>query len=125
MKISVFAGLTGISAYTLRYYEKKGLLVVQRDQNGCRDYAAADVEWVQFLCKLKATGMLLRDIKKYAQLRYTGTSTIAERLELLIRHQNFVAKEVQKWQQYSVNLQAKIGVYRQQLLQQGRDEVLK
>ena len=72
MKIGAFAELTGISAYTLRYYEKKGLLAVQRDQNGCRNYMEADKEWVQFLCKLKATGMLLRDIKNYARLRYAG-----------------------------------------------------
>ena len=36
MKIGAFAELTGISAYTLRYYEKKGLLFVKRGQNGCR-----------------------------------------------------------------------------------------
>ena len=51
MKIGAFAELTGISAYTLRYYEKKGLLFVKRDQNGCRNYLAEDREWVQFLCK--------------------------------------------------------------------------
>ena len=54
MKIGAFAELTGISAYTLRYYEKKGLLFVKRGQNGCRNYLAEDREWVQFLCKLKA-----------------------------------------------------------------------
>lgn len=107
MKIGAFAELTGISAYTLRYYEKKGLLFVKRDQNGCRNYLAEDREWVQFLCKLKATGMLLRDIKRYAQLRYNGDGTIAERLELLLKHQVYVAEEVHKWQQYSENLQAK------------------
>ena len=90
MKIGAFAELTGISAYTLRYYEKKGLLFVKRDQNGCRNYLAEDREWVQFLCKLKATGMLLRDIKRYAQLRYNGDGTIAERLELLLKHQVYV-----------------------------------
>jgi DNA-binding transcriptional MerR regulator len=125
MKIGAFAELTGISTYTLRYYEKKGLLAVQRDQNGCRNYMEADKEWVQFLCKLKATGMLLRDIKSYAQLRYAGAGTIAERLELLLAHQEFVAGEVKKWQQYSENLQDKIGVYRQQLLQQDGEQVLK
>lgn len=125
MKISAFAELTGISAYTLRYYEKKGLLIVKRDQSGCRNYMAEDREWVQFLCKLKATGMLLRDIKKYAQLRYAGAGTVAERLELLLKHQKFVAEEVKKWQQYSENLQAKITVYQQQLLRQRKGESLK
>ena len=107
MKIGAFAELTGISAYTLRYYEKKGLLFVKRGQNGCRNYLAEDREWVQFLCKLKATGMLLRDIKRYAQLRYNGDGTIAERLELLLKHQVYVA------------------VYQEQLLQQRQNAGLK
>ena len=94
--------------------KKKGLLFVKRGQNGCRNYLAEDREWVQFLCKLKATGMLLRDIKRYAQLRYNGDGTIAERLELLLKHQVYVAEEVHKWQQYSENLQAKIAVYQEQ-----------
>ena len=125
MKIGAFAELTGISAYTLRYYEKKGLLFVKRGQNGCRNYLAEDREWVQFLCKLKATGMLLRDIVRYAQLRYNGDGTIAERLELLLKHQVYVAEEVHKWQQYSENLQAKIAVYQEQLLQQRQNAGLK
>ena len=115
MKIGAFAELTGISAYTLRYYEKKGLLFVKRGQNGCRNYLAEDREWVQFLCKLKATGML----------RYNGDGTIAERLELLLKHQVYVAEEVHKWQQYSENLQAKIAVYQEQLLQQRQNAGLK
>ena len=78
-----------------------------------------------FLCKLKATGMLLRDIKRYAQLRYNGDGTIAERLELLLKHQVYVAEEVHKWQQYSENLQAKIAVYQEQLLQQRQNAGLK
>lgn len=48
MKIGAFAELTGISAYTLRYYEKKGLLFVKRGQNGCRNYLAEDREWYSF-----------------------------------------------------------------------------
>ena len=111
MKIGAFAELTGISAYTLRYYEKKGLLFVKRGQNGCRNYLAEDREWVQ--------------LKRYAQLRYNGDGTIAERLELLLKHQVYVAEEVHKWQQYSENLQAKIAVYQEQLLQQRQNAGLK
>ena len=61
MIIGEFSRLTGISAYTLRYYEKKGLLHVERDGAGRRDYREADVEWVKFIKRLKDTGMLLRD----------------------------------------------------------------
>lgn len=53
--------------------KKRALLFVKRGQNGCRNYLAEDREWVQFLCKLKATGMLARDIKRYAQRVIMGT----------------------------------------------------
>ena len=72
MIIGEFSRLTGISAYTLRYYEKKGLLHVERDGAGRRDYREADVEWVKFIKRLKDTGMLLRDIRHYSDLRYQG-----------------------------------------------------
>ena len=56
--IGSFAAITNLSVYTLRYYEKKGLLFVKRGQNGCRNYLAEDREWVQFLCKLKTSLIL-------------------------------------------------------------------
>lgn len=60
MTIGEFSVITGISAYTLRYYEKKGLLRVNRDSGGRRDYSEDDIEWVKFIRRLKDTGMLLR-----------------------------------------------------------------
>lgn len=120
MKTGAFADLTGISAYTLRYYEKEGLLQVCRDQYDCRVYAEADVEWIKFLQKLKATGRLLRDIRKYACLRYEGEAKIGIRLELLTAYQGFMDEKIKKWQQYSTNLEDKIAVYRQLLKQQSQ-----
>ena len=61
MIISKFSEAAGISASALRYYEKKGLLRVNRDPAGRRDYSEDDIEWVKFLQRLKDTGMLLRD----------------------------------------------------------------
>ena len=49
MTIGEFSVITGISAYTLRYYEKKGLLRVSRDSVGRRDYSVDDIEWVKFI----------------------------------------------------------------------------
>lgn len=70
MTIGEFSVITGISAYTLRYCQKKGLLCVSRDNAGRRDYSEDDIEWVKFIRHLKDTGMLLRDIKYYSDLRY-------------------------------------------------------
>lgn len=103
MRIGEFSGVTGISAYTLRYYEKKGLICVNRDSNGRRYYSENDVEWVKFMKRLKDTGMLLRDIKHYSDLRYQGDATMEVRMDLLTRHRETVLEEQKKWQGYLEN----------------------
>lgn len=115
MTIGEFSKESGISAYTLRYYEKKSLIHVNRNSIGQRDYREADVEWVKFIRRLKDTGMLLRDIKKYSDLRYQGDGTMEERMKLLIQHRNSVLEEQMKWQEYLDNLDGKIEIYRKQI----------
>lgn len=112
MTIGTLSEKTGISEYTLRYYEKKGLIRVERDSGGRRCYEESDVEWVKFICRLKAAGMLLRDIGKYCALRYAGDSTMAERLAMLEKHRIFVKGEQKKWGEYLENLDDKIDIYR-------------
>ena len=115
MLISEFAGKAGISPHTLRYYEKKGLIRVKRDKAGRRDYREEDIEWARFLQRLKDTGMLLRDIKQYSDLRYQGDSTMEERMELLAEHRKSVVEECGKWQEYLNNLDEKIHIYKTRL----------
>ena len=86
MTIGEMAKQTNLPESTLRYYEKKELLKVERDGNGRRIYAESDVEWVQFICRLKETGMPLKDIQHYSKLRYLGAKTMPERLEMLQLH---------------------------------------
>lgn len=112
MTIGEFSHITGISSYTLRYYEKKGLLHVKRDSAGRRDYSESDVEWVKFIQRLKETGMLLRDIRHYSDLRYEGDATMEARMDLLIRHRESVVEEQKKWDEYLKNLDGKIAFYR-------------
>lgn len=115
MTIGEFSAITGISAYTLRYYEKKGLLRVSRDNAQRRDYSAEDIEWVKFIRRLKDTGMLLRDIKHYSDLRYQGDDTMEERMELLVRHRKSVVEEQKKWDEYLHNLDEKIDIYQKKI----------
>lgn len=115
MTIGEFSGRTGINAYTLRYYEQKGLIRVVRDSSGRRDYSEEDVEWARFIKRLKDTGMLLREIRRYSDLRYEGDATMAERMELLIRHRKSVLEEQKKWDGYLRNLDEKIGIYRDRI----------
>lgn len=120
MTIGEFSRLTGINCSALRYYEEKGLIRVSRDGGNRRDYSEADTEWVKFLQKLKNTGMSLKDIKKYSDLRYKGDTTIAERLELLEKHRLYVDAQLERWREYSENLNGKIKLYREKL--QKRDK---
>ncbi len=115
MLISKFSKAAGISAYTLRYYEKKGLIRVNRDSAGRRDYSGDDIEWARFIKRLKDTGMLLRDIRHYSDLRYEGDSTMKERMALLLRHREAVVEQQKKWDGYLKNLDEKIHIYQKRI----------
>jgi len=116
MTIGEISKVTKISEFTLRYYEKKELIRVVRDVAGRRFYTDDDIEWIKFNKKLKDTGMLLRDIKRYSDLRYVGNRTINERLEILEKHRVVVLEEQRKWYEYLNNLDVKIEIYRSELL---------
>lgn len=111
MTIGEIAKRTNLSESALRYYEKNGLIRVARDHNGRRDYEESDVEWVKFIRRLKETGMLIKDIRRYAQLRYRGDATMPERLEMLRRHREYVTEQQRKWKEYLQNLDDKIAYY--------------
>jgi DNA-binding transcriptional MerR regulator len=106
---------TNLSESTLRYYEKKGLIKVLRDKNGRRDYAESDIEWIKFIRRLKETGMPLKDIHKYSDLRYRGNSTMPERLNMLLVHRQFVLEQQMKWNEYLQNLDSKISFYKRSI----------
>lgn len=111
MTIGELAKATNISEYTLRFYEKKGLIQVQRDNAGRRCYVAGDIEWINFIKRLKDTGMLLKDIEHYSKLRYAGEETMPERLTMLQKHREYVLEQQRKWEEYMDNLDSKIAFY--------------
>lgn len=64
--IQQVASMTGLSTHTLRYYEKIGLIKnVQRDQTGYRQYTDFDLAWIQFLIRLRVTGMPMLKMKQF------------------------------------------------------------
>ena len=87
MTISAFAKQCGVSEDTLRYYEKIGLIrQIQRDTAGRRLFKPEDLAWIEFVKRLKDTRMPLAQIKRYADLREKGRSTLQARYRLLKRH---------------------------------------
>jgi transcriptional regulator, merR family len=115
MKIGEIANKTNLPVSTLRYYEKKGLLKVDRDKNGRRYYKESDIEWIKFIRRLKETGMLIKDIQHYSELRYVGSITMPERLQILQLHRNYVLEQQLKWTEYLQNLDDKIEFYQQSI----------
>lgn len=115
MTIGKLSEKTGISAYTLRYYEKKGLIKVSRDAAGRRVYDETDVEWIRFIQRLNDTGMLLRDINRYSNLRYQGDSTMEERMKILEENRKYVLEEQEKWENHMKHLNEKIEIYQEKI----------
>ena len=84
LTIQEVAQATGLSAHTLRYYERVGLIhPIGREENTHRRYTPDVVGWIDFLTKLRATGMSIKDMQKYAELQRRGAETLPERIEML------------------------------------------
>lgn len=112
MKIGALAKRSGLSAHTIRYYERIGLLPhADRDQSGQRDYDASILTWIEFLDRLKTTGMPIREMLRYATLRERGVDTEAERSALLEQHRERVRAHLAKLQACLLVLDTKIAGY--------------
>ncbi len=92
LPIGDFSRLTGLSPDTLRYYERIGLLdPIERASGGRRRYSGDGAAWVEFLTRLRATGMSIAQMRRFAELRRQGAETVRERRELLEAHRSGVA----------------------------------
>ena len=113
MKYSIgqFSELSGFSIDTLRYYEKQKLLFPKRDESNRRIYNEKDVAWISFISRLKKTGMSIREMQKYAQLRYAGDQTIPERLVLLFNQLDNLHEEEKKIEDNIKFVEQKIKTY--------------
>jgi DNA-binding transcriptional MerR regulator len=117
LSIAEAAAQTGLSADTLRYYERDGLMLrpVPRAASGHRLYGARDLEWVRLITKLRSTGMPIRDVRRYADLVRTGDGNEAERLELLRAHRQVVLARLAEVQDHLGAIDYKVGLYEQRL----------
>src|ERR1700756_348223 len=111
--IRTMADRSGMTAHTLRYYERVGLIQpVGRARNGHRRYSEADEAWLNFLHCMRATNMSIREMQRYAELRERGDATSLERRELLEDHQAAIAAKIEALQQAHALLTHKIANYR-------------
>lgn len=121
LTIQQMAQVTGLSAHTLRYYERAGLMQqrVGRDHSsGYRSYTQRDVDWIHFIKRLRATGMPIRDVQRYTELMRRGDETIPARLELMRQHRQHVAQHLSEVEQHLSAINYKIALYEQRYAQQ-------
>uniref|UniRef100_UPI00052618D4 MerR family transcriptional regulator n=1 Tax=Streptomyces bikiniensis TaxID=1896 RepID=UPI00052618D4 len=110
--ISEVAALTGLTAHTLRWYERIGLMPhVDRSHTGQRRFTARDLDWLAFVGKLRLTGMPVADMVRYAELVRAGDHTREERRELLEATRRDVLARVTELQETLAVLDVKIAHY--------------
>jgi DNA-binding transcriptional MerR regulator len=112
LSIREVAARTGITAHTLRYYERIGLVQpVARAGSGHRRYGEADLRWLEFVKKLQATDMPIRKMLEYARLVRRGESTQGARRALLDAHRRDVEEKLEHVRESLSAIKRKIALY--------------
>ena len=113
--IGEFSKDTGLGIHTLRYYEHESLITPVRNYSNRRRYSEKDITWIAFIKRLKATGMPIKEIKRYAALRAKGDATLSERMEMLIQHRQSLREQIRQLQEHEAKLDEKIAFYQQEI----------
>jgi DNA-binding transcriptional MerR regulator len=113
LSIQQVAAVTQLSTHTLRYYERIGLLAaIERASSGHRRYSNQDIAWINFLTRLRTTGMPIREMQQFAELRRQGDRSLTQRRQLLEIHQQHVQQQIDELTQNLKVIQEKIQHYR-------------
>lgn len=111
-KIKEVSEKTGISAYTLRYYEKEGILPsIERDKSGQRVYSDENIAWLEIVVCLKDTNMPLEEIKEIVRLSMIGDETIDERKQILLEHRKKIQNQIELLKKSMAKVDKKIAFY--------------
>ncbi|GAY71947.1 MerR family transcriptional regulator [Lentilactobacillus kosonis] len=109
--IGEFSKISGLTIDTLRFYEKQGIVFSNRSENNQRYYTDKDTAWIEFVIRLKKTGMSIKKMQKYAKLRYEGDSTIPDRLVLLFDQLDVLHENQKQVEDHIEFLEQKIKTY--------------
>ncbi|OTN77793.1 hypothetical protein A5886_002894 [Enterococcus sp. 8G7_MSG3316] len=128
--IKEVAEMFDLSVYTLRYYDKQGLMpFVVKNSSGYRTFTESDLSLILTICCLKNTGMSIKDIRTYIDYCMAGPQTAAQRRTLMENHRKKVEEELTKLQENLVEIDHKLAIYTdpdaEQILQKMRDYTAK
>lgn len=112
MTIKEVAEKYDISADTLRYYERVGMIPkVTRRPNGIRDYQESDLGWVELAICMRSAGLPIEVMIEYVKLYKEGDNTIPARLELLQEQMNALKEQKAQIESTVERLAYKISKY--------------
>jgi|SRR5699024_8834584 len=124
MTITEVSKKYGLSADTLRYYERIGLIPkINRNKRGVRDITEEDCRWVEFIKCMRGSGLSIESLIEYVKLFQEGNSTINARKEILIEQRNQLADRIKEMQSTLDRLDKKIDGYEEKML--AKEEELK
>jgi len=122
MKIAEVSEKYGLSADTLRYYEKVGLIPpVHRSDGGIRDYDELDLRRVDFIKCMRGAGLPIEVLTEYMALVQQGDSTIEARKEILVDQRDQLEARMEEMQKTLDRLNYKIDVYEKALLKKEQE----
>lgn len=120
--ISEVAEKMGVSAHTLRYYDKEGLLPFVERVNGRRVFKDEDFAWLRVLNCLKKTGMPLKEIRRYQELCAKGDDTLEERLQIMLNQKAAIEEKIELLKLNMKELDYKIWYY-QKAIEAGTEKI--
>lgn len=123
MTISEVSAKYGLSADTLRYYEKIGLLPrVARKANGVRDYQQEDCQMIEFVKCLRSAGMPVEALIEYFALMKQGKATNRQRRQMLVTQQEVLKKKQKALEETLQRLESKIAFYDREIQTEEAEE---
>jgi DNA-binding transcriptional MerR regulator len=101
-----------LTTYTLRYYDREGLLTnIERDKSGNRIFTKDDMEMLSLICCLKNTGMPIKEIKQFTDWQNEGNQTLHDRNNMLVEHKEDVLKQIENLKKYLRLIDRKLDYY--------------
>lgn len=112
MQIAEVSKTYGISADTLRYYERVGLIpAVNRRSNGIRDYDEGDLNWVEFIKCMRSAGIQVEALIEYVTLYQQGDDTAQARKAILVEQRAQLEERMEEMKTTLERLNYKIDNY--------------
>lgn len=122
--VGEMARFLNISASTLRYYDKEGLLpFVERSNSGIRVFSDKDYEWLKIIECLKKSGLSIKEIRSYIDMIKRGDDSLYERLQLFEERKKDVERQIEELQETLDLLKYKCWYYETAIQDQSEDRV--